>query len=75
MDSKLGISITHDSVTPVTLQKMVFLYNALHQGWEIKTKNDKYVFTKKHEGEREIHLENFLRDFVKNNMEGKHVIL
>jgi len=75
MENNVGISITNDTVTSVTLQKMVFIYNALHQGWEIKTKHDKYIFTKKHEGKREIHLDKFLTDFVKNNMEGKNVVL
>ena len=28
------------------LQKMVFLYNALERGWDVKKVEDKYIFTK-----------------------------
>ena len=52
----------------ITLQKMKFLYNALDSGWTIVKKEDKYIFNKKHEGEKEIYLESYLQDFIINNM-------
>ena len=33
---------------------MVFLYNALDNGWSIKKKQNSYIFTKNHEGKKEI---------------------
>ena len=53
----------------VKLQKMILLFNALEDGWTIKKKNENYVFIKKHNNEREIYLESFLKDFMKNNMD------
>ena len=53
----------------VKLQKMILLFNALEDGWTIKKKSENYVFIKKHNNEREIYLESYLKDFMKNNMD------
>jgi|TARA_B100001121_G_C18344935_1_gene459724 hypothetical protein len=53
----------------VKLQKMILLFNALEDGWTIKKKNENYVFIKKHNNEREIYLESYLKDFMRNNMD------
>lgn len=45
--------------------------NALEQGWKIKKREDSYVFTKKHENKREIFQENYLENFVVENMNAK----
>ena len=50
-----------------TYQRMVFITNALEQGWTIKKKDDSYIFTKKHENRREIFQENYLETFLKTN--------
>ena len=49
-------------------QKMTFIINALNDGWTVKKEEDKFVFTKKHENRREIFEENYLSDFINNNM-------
>jgi hypothetical protein len=49
------------------IQKMVFIINALEKGWAIKKINDSYIFTKKHEGKREVFQENYLETFVRTN--------
>jgi hypothetical protein len=48
-------------------KKMVFIMNALDQGWSIKKSQDSYVFTKKHENRREIFQENYLEEFLISN--------
>ena len=48
-------------------QKMVFIMNALDQGWSIKKKDESYIFTKKHENKKEIFQENYLDEFIKTN--------
>jgi len=53
----------------LTLQKMAFLFNALENGWTIKKNNDKYIFIKKHEGEKEIMLDSYLQRFIKDNFD------
>ena len=54
-----------------TFRKMVFIMNALEQGWKIKKREDSYVFTKKHENKREIFQENYLENFMIENMNAK----
>ena len=51
-------------------QKLIFLSNALDQGWSIKRTDDSYIFTKKHENRREIFQENYLETFLIANAEG-----
>jgi hypothetical protein len=48
-------------------QKMVFITNALDKGWSVKKSQDSYIFTKKHEGRREIFQENYLENFIIHN--------
>ena len=52
------------------LQKMVFILNALDDGWSVKKSNDSYIFTKKHEGKKEIFKEEYLETFLLSNMKG-----
>ncbi len=35
-------------------QKMGFIYNAIEKGWTIKKRDNKYVFTKNHKGEKKF---------------------
>ena len=51
-----------------TLQKMIFIYKALEQGWDIKKVDSKYIFSKKHEQQKEIYLDSFLSHFLENNI-------
>jgi hypothetical protein len=50
-----------------TFQRMIFIQNALDQGWTIKKTDDSYIFTKKHENRREIFQENYLETFLISN--------
>ena len=45
-------------------QKMLFITNALEDGWTVKKSQDSYIFTKKHENRREIFQENYLENFI-----------
>jgi hypothetical protein len=48
-------------------QKLMFLNNALNDGWTIKKSAENYIFTKKHENKREIFQENYLENFIVSN--------
>ena len=50
-------------------QKMLFLYNAIHDGWSIKKRNESYIFTKNHEGKKQILEDSYLLTFVKENLD------
>ena len=54
-------------VDKIKFQKMVFLYNALDNGWSIKKRKESYIFTKNHEGKKEIFDELYLSIFMKEN--------
>lgn len=48
-------------------KKMIFLFNALENGWTIKKYNESYVFIKKHDGKKEILDDTYLSTFVEEN--------
>lgn len=54
-----------------TFQKMLFIMNALEEGWSIKKIKDSYIFTKKHENRKEIFQENYLDRFIEENANGR----
>jgi hypothetical protein len=54
-------------INQIKFKKMVFLYNALDNGWSIKKKLNSYIFTKNHEGKKEIFDESYLAIFMKDN--------
>lgn len=55
-------------IDKIKFQKMVFLYNALDNGWSIKKRNDSYIFTKNHEGKKEVFDDSYLSIFMKDNV-------
>jgi len=60
-------------ITKSQYKKMVFIQNALDQGWTVKKSQDSYIFTKKHENRREIFQENYLETFLVSNFSGDFV--
>lgn len=57
-------------ITKTQYKKMIFIQNALEQGWSVKKSQDSYIFTKKHENRREIFQENYLETFLVSNFSG-----
>jgi hypothetical protein len=62
-------------ITKKQFQKMMFITNALDEGWTVKKSSDSYIFTKKHENRREIFQENYLETFLISNFSGNDNIL
>ena len=56
-------------------QKLIFLANALEQGWTVKKSNDTYIFTKKHENRQEVFQENYLETFLLSNYNADNFVL
>lgn len=67
MDIKVNIDDENMSIDKIKFQKMCFIFNALNDGWVVKKQLNKYIFTKKHEGKREVFEEKFLATFMKDN--------
>ena len=57
----------------ITVQKMAFIYNALEKGWKVEKCQDKYIFTKPHEGKKEIFLDSYIGVFVRDNLKINHL--
>jgi len=68
MDESIRNSVNNNSaISYNTIQKMVFLCNALNDGWSIKKlNNNKYEFSKNKDEliKKEIDIE----EFIKNNL-------
>jgi hypothetical protein len=68
MDIEIKIENENNvEINKLKFQKMVFLFNALDSGWSIKKNKDSYIFTKNHEGKKEIFNEEYLAIFMKDN--------
>ena len=66
---ELNVNVQSDlNIDFIQLQKMSFLYNALNAGWSIKKQKDKYIFSKKHEGKKEVYLDTYLQKFIESNL-------
>jgi len=49
-------------------QRMVFITNAIEQGWSVKKSQDSYIFYKKHENKKEIFQADYLEKFIESNL-------
>lgn len=56
------------SIDVITFQKMNFIMNAIETGWSVKKSDDNYIFSKKHEGKREVFMSDYLEKFIDKNM-------
>jgi len=56
------------NIDNIHLRKMIFIYNALNDGWAVKKSKDSYIFSKNHEKKKEIFLDSYLASFMKDNL-------
>ena len=59
----------HLTINKKKLHKMIFIFNALEDGWTIKKRKKSYYLLKKHEGKTEIFQDSFLPTFMKEYMD------
>ena len=75
MDIKINLEFLKDlennnvKIDVIKFQKMLLLFNSIEQGWSVKKKNDSYVFTKNHEGKKEVLEDTYLLKFMKTNLD------
>lgn len=69
--NKVGKEDEHyvTSIDNVIFQKMMFIYNAINDGWSIAKKNTSYIFIKNHNGKSEVFDEDYLATFVVSNLD------
>lgn len=58
----------------IKFQKMLLLFNAIEDGWTIKKRNASYVFSKNHEGKKEVLEDTYLQRFMKANFDLNSII-
>jgi hypothetical protein len=61
-------------IDAIKFQKMLLLFNSIEQGWSIKKREDSYVFTKSHEGKKEVLEDSYLLKFMKSNLDLNKII-
>jgi predicted transposase YbfD/YdcC len=69
LDSLKDLENNNIKIDAIKFQKMLLLYNSIEQGWSIKKRNDSYVFSKSHEGKKEILEDSYLLKFMKTNLD------
>jgi len=69
MSVDIKVDTNNMKIDCIMLQKMIFLYNALDKGWTVKKKGSAYVFSKNHEGKKEVMLEEYLKRFMLENLD------
>ena len=80
MDFKINIDSLKDleennfKVDSIKFQKMLLLFNSIEQGWSVKKRSDSYVFSKNHEGKKEVLEDTYLLKFMKTNLDLNKII-
>ena len=66
-DIYVNNELTLENIDFQKFQKMASIYNALDEGWQVIKKTDRYIFTKKHEGRKEVLSDDYLKKFIVKN--------
>lgn len=78
VDMNVNMNITqhleNNQLDLIKFQKMVFLFNAVENGWHIKKKNKAYIFSKKNEN-KEAMDEDYLSKFIKEHIDLNTIII
>ena len=67
--SNIHINIEKIDMNEKQVKIMVFIMNALEKGWSIKKREEQFIFTKKHEGKKEVFDEKYLETFIQSNFD------
>jgi len=80
MDFKINLDSLKDlekkdlKVDAIKFQKMLLLFNSIEQGWTVKKRGESYVFSKNHEGKKEVLEDSYLLKFMKSNIDLNKII-
>lgn len=75
MDFKINLESLKDlendnlKIDSIKFQKMLILFNSIEDGWSVKKKGESYVFSKSHEGKKEVLEDTYLLKFMKTNLD------
>jgi len=69
LDSLKDLENEDLKVDAIKFQKMLLLYNSIEQGWSVKKRSDSYIFSKNHEGKKEVLEDTYLLKFMNGNLD------
>jgi hypothetical protein len=69
LDSLKDLENEDLKIDAIKFQKMLLLFNSIEQGWCVKKRRDSYVFSKNHEGKKEVLEDTYLMKFMKTNLD------
>jgi hypothetical protein len=58
------VKVAAEQMDIKTQYKARFILNAIEKGWSVKKRKGSFVFSKKHEGKKEICMDDYLDTFV-----------
>ena len=68
MSNKTSTIYTHIPAPDVpdakTIQKQRFIMNALDRGWTVKKQHNKYILSKRHNGQKEVFMSDYLEKII-----------
>jgi hypothetical protein len=50
------------------INKLLFIYNAIEQGWRVKKKGGCYIFSRKHNNECKYFRPSYIYEFIQSNI-------
>jgi hypothetical protein len=50
------------------IQKMLFIYNALENGWKVEKEDEKFFFKKPHEDKKKYFTDEYLKEFIQKQL-------
>ena len=68
MDINLTTGTSY-TIEHLKFKKMLFIFNAVNNGWSVKKKVDSYIFIKDHEGKSEVFSDDYLQSFITSNLD------
>ena len=69
LDSLKDLENENIKIDVIKFQKMILLFNSIEQGWSVKKRNNSYVFSKNHEGKKEVLEESYLLKFMNSTLD------
>ena len=74
-DSLEKILTSQKDIDIITFQKMIFIYNAVSEGWRVRKISDKkFEFYKKNNNKVEFSLDTYLNKFIMDNLNIYNII-
>lgn len=67
MNFECIIDNSNITINKKNFKKMIFILNAIDNGWTVKKQGEFYSFKKKHDNKQEIFSDNYIEKFISAN--------